>query len=476
MLSNLNRTATVAMAAIILLSHAAMADIASDLSDFWNDLGGTTNRTPGTAFAGQSAGYYTLGNLRARSPSRSSQVFSISPPGFAAGCGGIDIFAGSLSFINQDELIQLSRAIAANAQGYAFDLALETISPVIAETMKDLRARLQELNLNNINSCETAQGLVDSALGKESLSRNKLCQRIGAVKGVFTDYSDARQECGRDPNAQTATRNALNDAEKESLPENVNLAWHVIRGERVPTSDWLKGDDSLAKLAMTLTGTLILDGDGTPQYYEPKIQDEELLNAIYTGGRYDYYECNTRTDPECLNITTASAQIVDTATTPISFRGRVSTAFDELTANIENNTTPLPRNIALINGTSIPIWRVLNVYSAYSGPILVTQRGPIIDLVASDIMLTWIESMINEVSKRARSSELRGFERIDDWIDDLELLRGLIIEQRIKNNDKFHQAIQLIERVRFIEEALSSRIANKAGAGFLATATGGTRQ
>ena len=62
--------------------------------------------------------------------------------------------------------MQLSRAIAANAVGYAFDLALETLSPVIAETMKDLRARLQELNLNNINSCETAQGLIDSAVGR----------------------------------------------------------------------------------------------------------------------------------------------------------------------------------------------------------------------------------------------------------------------------------------------------------------------
>lgn len=450
------------------------ADIAGDLSDFWDDLGGTVNRTPGTAFSGQSAGYYTFGNLRARSPSRNSQVFTISPPGFAAGCGGIDMFAGSLSFISKDELIQLSRAIAANGVGYAFDLALETISPVIAETMKDLRARLQELNLNNINSCETAQGLVDSALGRDSLNRNKLCQRIGTVKGLFTDYSDARQECGRSPDAHKDARDSVTDAEKDALPENVNLAWHVMRGEtRIPASDWLRSDDELAELAMTLTGTVIFREDGEKDFLEPMILGEDVFDALYDGGSLRYYKCtgDDATD-KCLNVTRDNQTISDDD----SFRGRVETAFNALQENIRTNTPPSDDHVALINGTSIPIWRMLNVYAAYAGPIIDTQRGPIIDAVANDIMLAWIEGMVNEVNRRARSSELSGYDQVEEWKQDLTTLRSIIIEKRIKTSQKFDQTMQLIERIRLIEESLSARVAGKAGAGYQATATGGTRE
>ena len=476
MLSKRVRMAAAVMVLITLPSHATRADIADDLSAFWNNLGGTINRTPGTAFAGQSAGYYTLGNLRARTPSRTSQIFSISPPGFAAGCGGIDIFAGSLSFINQDELVQLSRAIAANAQGYAFDLALETISPVIAETMKDLRARLQELNLNNINSCETAQGLVDGVIGQESLARDQLCQRIGAVKGIFTDYSDARQECGRDPNAHTATRNSLTDEEKETLPEDVNLAWHVIRGERIPSADWLRSDDELAEVVMSLVGTVIIRGDGTKQYFRPLVLDEETLNALYTGGNLEHYDCVPPDPDQCLNMRETTTVISDSGTSPTSFRGRVSQVFDTLAGNVEDNTTPSDAHIALVNATTVPIWKVLNVYSAYSGPILLTQREPIIDLVANDLLLTWVEGLLAEVNARARSSELNGFAAVEEWKADLKTIRDLVVSRRIKNSEKFNQALQLVERIRFIEEALASRVGNKAGAGFLATGSGSVRQ
>ena len=59
----------------------------------------------------------------------------------------------------KEELKQLTNALVRNGIGF-FDLALETLSPVIAETMKDLRAKLQALTQANINSCETAEALV----------------------------------------------------------------------------------------------------------------------------------------------------------------------------------------------------------------------------------------------------------------------------------------------------------------------------
>jgi conjugative transfer pilus assembly protein TraH len=470
MRSSLKKLAATALG-LTLSASPASSDVATDLNDFWADLGGTANRTDATSFAGQSAGYYTLGNARLRGPSRDAQLFSSSPPSFAAGCGGIDFFAGSLSFISADELVQLSKAIAANGTGYAFDLALETISPVIAETMKDLRARLQDLNLNNINSCETAQGLVDTVVGRQSLAQNKICQRIGAVKGLFTDYSESSQECGTDPAATASTHTSLTDDEKEAVLLDTNIAWQVIRGERVGASDWLKTDDELSEMAMTLSGTVVIDEDAMKEYFAPLATDENTLEALYEGGQLDaYYECDEAM--KCLGVTSVAMTIDSTIG---GFRGRVEASFDALELNIANNTVPAAQDIALVNGSTIPIWRILNVLSAHSaGSTLASQRQPIIDLVATEFMLEWIDSIIKEVTQRARSSKLKGDDEFDLWVTDLQEVKREIAAIRTKNSQKLSAAIDIIERIQHIESAISARLGIGFGDALFSTTGGGT--
>ena len=90
-------------------------------------------------------------------------------------------FADAFSFIDSDQLVAFGRGIAQNATGFAFELALETISPVIAETMAKLRALAQWVNNQNLNSCETAQALVGAAW-----SRN---DRASAAIRAATDTS-----------------------------------------------------------------------------------------------------------------------------------------------------------------------------------------------------------------------------------------------------------------------------------------------
>ena len=144
------RHAIAALASAALLAPSpASADVLSEMNRFWQ--GAAVNTTGPTAFQGQASGHWTLGNLYLRSPVRSEQIASVSLPSFRAGCGGIDAFAGAFSFINSDQLIAFGRAVAQNAAGFAFELALETISPVIAETMAKLRALAQWVNSQNLN-------------------------------------------------------------------------------------------------------------------------------------------------------------------------------------------------------------------------------------------------------------------------------------------------------------------------------------
>ena len=151
--------------ALVAASHFALvgvarADVASQMNGFFNDAGGAANVTGPTAFQGQSAGYYSLGNVWTRFPQKSVSPFNLQLPSARAGCGGIDLFAGSFSFINASEIVAMLKATANNALGFAFKLAIDSVSPEIGKVMDEFSQKAQLLNQMNISSCETAQALV----------------------------------------------------------------------------------------------------------------------------------------------------------------------------------------------------------------------------------------------------------------------------------------------------------------------------
>ena len=447
---------TLIMAALFcFLMAPARAGLDDDLNNFWANLGGSASVTSTTSFQGQSSGYFALGNVRARTGTRVTSLTSFSLPSVEAGCGGIDLFAGAFSFISEDELIQLSKAIAANAVGYAFDLALETISPVIAETMKDLRARLQELNLGNINSCETAKGIVNAVWPKQTLARDKICAELGTSNGIFTDYASGRHGCGTTSGQASATSSA-SDEQAEAIPDNVNMAWHIIRGERISSSYWLKDDNEMAEIAQTITGTIIL-ASGDIKHFPSKALEDETINKIMKGGEFVRYHCGEYDD--CLSISEGNITLDEDD----SFYGRVEKAIEELTENIQNNTPPSADNIDMVNRTTMPLWRILNVHSAYSGPIISTQNKVLVEIVAIDLMTKWLASVVNEIRALAPSSELNGHASFDAWVESLRDLQRQVNALEISNRANVQQALEFISRVEQIEDSLASKLGNRAG-------------
>ena len=214
----------------------ATADVLSEMNRFWQ--GAAVNTTGPTAFQGQASGHWTLGNLYLRAPVRAEPIATVNLPSFRAGCGGIDAFAGAFSFINSDQLVAFARAIAQNAAGFAFELALETISPVIAETMSKLRALAQWANNRNVNSCETAQALVGAVWSRNDRASAAICAAIGTSQGIFTDYAAARHGCGADGQRHsTLGRGLWRDGRSGARQRELRLegrAGIVVPGRRHP--------------------------------------------------------------------------------------------------------------------------------------------------------------------------------------------------------------------------------------------------
>ena len=139
---------------LALISTVTFANVSNDLGSFFNHLGYTENATNPTAYQGQSAGFYTGGSLYARDTVRNYQLLSVNLPSVTAGCGGIDAFTGSFSFINSSELVNALKNVANNAVSYAFMLGLETMTPEIANEMEYFQSMANNINQMNVQSCE----------------------------------------------------------------------------------------------------------------------------------------------------------------------------------------------------------------------------------------------------------------------------------------------------------------------------------
>ena len=159
--------------------QAVSADVGSSMDNFLSDVGGAANVTGPTAFQGQAAGYYSLGNVWTRYPQKTTNIANLQLPRARAGCGGIDIFAGSFSFINASEIVAMLKAVANNAVGFAFSLAIDTVCPECSKIMQEFSQKAQLMNNLNINSCEMAQGLVGGIWPKGDLADKAICEPSG---------------------------------------------------------------------------------------------------------------------------------------------------------------------------------------------------------------------------------------------------------------------------------------------------------
>ncbi|MCL1446522.1 conjugal transfer protein TraH, partial [Klebsiella quasipneumoniae] len=99
---------------------------------------------------------------------------SMTLPDINAGCGGIDAYLGSFSFINGEQLQRFVKQIMSNAAGYFFDLALQTTVPEIKTAKDFLQKMASDINSMNLSSCQAAQGIIGGLFPRTQVSQQKV--------------------------------------------------------------------------------------------------------------------------------------------------------------------------------------------------------------------------------------------------------------------------------------------------------------
>lgn len=188
---------------------------ASGLQDMWN-----SNVTAPTSVDTKNRHAFVGGSAAFRTPVKSISLFNYSPPRVSAGCSGADIYMGSFSYINKDQIVSTLKAIMNNAQGLLFQAAIEFVSPMISGLMTKFNDIATKLNSMQMNSCEIAtagKGAISKAFSSHG---DAVAADLSNAQGSITDWLTLKT----DPTTNTAA----NAASAEDMLSGGNLTWRGL--------------------------------------------------------------------------------------------------------------------------------------------------------------------------------------------------------------------------------------------------------
>ncbi|WP_076415050.1 conjugal transfer protein TraH [Shewanella sp. UCD-KL12] len=233
-------------------------------------------------------------------------------------CGSIDMFAGSFSMISGDELSQMARAIMQGAATYAFDLALNSISPMAGDIKKELTKLITDMNKFSKNGCQMGRNMMMSAVGEENTTA------ITELKLMESQFSSIKSALGTRPDwfsAENDSNSIAENAGETAVSVDYNstkaaLDKHGAMGAFFESF----GSMNRNELAMTFFGTTVTntsgigcsspaqDGESTCISYYPAKGPSYFFDLFFDVQNFNntsdvtitYYKCS---NPQCTEIT-----------------------------------------------------------------------------------------------------------------------------------------------------------------------------
>ncbi len=432
----------------------ARADVAGQMNSFFNESGGAANVTGPTAYQGQAAGYYSGGNIWTRFPQKSVQPFNLQLPSARAGCGGIDLFSGSFSFINASEMVALLKATANNALGFAFKLAIDSVSPEIGKVMSEFAQAAQQMNQMNISSCEAAQGLVGSVWPKVQGARSTICAAVGNSQGVFSDWARSRQGCGPDGQIDSVLAGNTDAKMDDQIPlAPRNYTWQAIKR----SNKFGSFDKGFSEYLMTVVGTVITNpngaGGGASIQYLGPAEDAvvtALLDGTQTGNTAKVLTCDT--DDQCLNVTEANLSIP----TNVALRPRVRAMIVSMNDKIRTDAALDSAEQQLLNMTSVPLYKMLAVQAMAHQNFGDGEIDVLAEIVAVNLLSSMIENMLDRVSQAEVHFQPADQATAETWRRQLAEARNKYSQRDIKLKNTLTATIALINRSVQVESTLQN--------------------
>jgi conjugative transfer pilus assembly protein TraH len=355
-----------ALCALCVWPLGARADLAGEMDNMFNSMASVT---PPGAYKTALRGVLSGGNVAVNNRIFNADIVNFTPPGFKAGCGGIDVFAGSFSFINAAQFEQLLKSIASNATGYAFQLAMNAMCSSCMAQIETLARKLQQATSELSNSCQLAQGLVNDVSSgfnqQDSTKASLINMATGAEQDAFAAFKSL--------SSPSPVVNAVN-ASPATAAQTIqgNVTWRALVQQN-STSWFQAADDLLREELMTLGGTYIV-GHVANDSVTGATQDlnqqavagrPDLLDTMIAGGTANILVCDDTDMDGCLAPKQQSINLT-------GFSDMILTAFE---GTLQSNGTRAGGGIidAVVNNVALtPTQQLVQglLPSSYSGLVV----------------------------------------------------------------------------------------------------------
>ncbi len=437
--------------ALLLCTSYAYADVASDLDNFFNGIGYASNSTNVQAFESQASGFFGGGSLYTRTPVRQYELVTLDMPDYRAGCAGIDLFTGSLSYISGDKLTNLGKQIMTNAGAYAVDVMLATTVPELKQVRDFLQTTVQKINQSTINSCEMSQNLVGGVWPKTVASQQKVCndQRRMGREGLGHDYVAAHMACAGDGYQEGIENASKDEKRKKEVVINKNLVWSLLRDNA-----FLNSDKELSELVMSLTGTLIIDKNGKVTEVPSMANHAGLIQALLGNAQVSSASIWRCDDSNlCLHVHQDIIHI-DHAH---SLSGRIRNLIASIDEKLKRDEKLNQAEIGFLELTSLPVMKFLMVLNSTHYGNAAVDMESYSTLIASDLLQQYLSHLLQSATMAINSSTLNDalLKTLRHRIDFAQIQIA-----RIEPNvgQKLAQKLTLIQYVSRIEKQLAGSL------------------
>lgn len=362
------------------------ANASSVLQSIYSDFATQGNFTPPTRYQDQKAGYMSAGGLAVRSQSTQVNPFNLSLPKLNAGCGKIDAFFGSISFIQKEQLVQLLQNIGSSALSYGFQLALKTAAPEVEALLTELRDIVMKMNALELDSCQMGMNLVGGMLPKGSKAEQIHCQNLKQSGGE--DSFGARQSCRELSDVtQEVSKMKTDTANQDVLQGEYNLTWHIAKK--------LNFDDQTATFALSALGTIISkkeDGRFRITSYRGFGAEEDFLEAYLKGGiKTDGYRCEGSL---CQDIKKHKFSLSQTSSLSNHFQKWIEQMRVSYSSNTLQGVRAQETIALLMDASSLPLLRYIEVSQATGAVGLLDDA---LDYIVRQILIKRIERLALEI-------------------------------------------------------------------------------
>ncbi|MDE2296929.1 MAG: conjugal transfer protein TraH, partial [Burkholderiales bacterium] len=281
------------------------------------------------------------------------------------------------------------RNITAALPGIAFQLALESVSPLLGGLTKWAKGLETWINNARINSCETAKAIVSTAAEAAGFSSQEACSDLAIEMGLETDRDAARRRCATDRPGILASARSSGDANiRNKAPFVGNLTWKALQR----TGTYL--DDQERELIMSIVGTVIFYPEDAARDPEPVAPTITSISQLLYGQAAGTGTSVTQHLLRCNNYTDCDVVTLNTSYTHTPFTARVETMMHSIADKIATRTA-IPNNsaeVGFVNQTTEPVYKMLSIGATIPGSglsdSLIAQYR---DVIAADYAYVFLE-------------------------------------------------------------------------------------